>query len=206
MFFARLNYTELLSWAISKLLSLQKSHYFCWMRNKAYKISAILLCGLLIYNSLGYFLVLSAMRIAVRQQKWNQLSSLPIEKLSVFCFEKSGSSSLKIINEREILVDGKLYDVVRKTEIGSKTTYYCLRDLKEESLIAKIRSFNHSQHQFPNKNTARIIVEKIIKTAVILDRKPLIIRNYTILKPNITFLPLSGPFFRILLPPPKIFC
>jgi hypothetical protein len=172
----------------------------------AYKISAILLCGLLIYNSLGYFWVLSAMRIAVRHQKWTQLSSLPEHELSVFSFTKSENSRIKVLNKREVFVDGILYDVVRKVEKGSKTIYYCSPDLKEQSLIAKTRLFNSQQHQMPTKNTAKLIVEKIIKTAIFEDLKHLITRNYTIDLFNCSFLPISGPFFRILLPPPKTFC
>ena len=202
----RLNYTELLSCAISKLLSLLKSDYFCGMCKIAYKISAILLCGLLIYNSLGYFWVLSAMRIAVRQQKWSQLSSLPEQELSIFSFEKSDRSRIKVLNKREIFVDGILYDIVRKVEKGGKTIYYCSPDIKEQSLIAKTRLFNSQQHQMPTKNTASLIVEKIIKTAVIQEIKHLITTNYTIDLFNFSFLPISGPFFRILLPPPKTSC
>jgi hypothetical protein len=58
----------------------------------------------------------------------------------------------------------------------------------------------------PTKNTAKLIVEKIIKTAIFEDLKHLITRNYTIDLFNCSFLPISGPFFRILLPPPKTFC
>ena len=176
------------------------------MQRKAYKISAILLCGLLIYNSLGYFLVLSAMRIAVRQQKWNLLSTIPEQKLSIFTFDKSGLSRLKVVNKREIIVDGKLYDVVRKTIKGKKTIYYCFHDLKEQTLIAKTRLFNSQQHQMPNKNTARLIVEKIIKTAVIQDKNYPIARIYTVSNSIFNLLPISGPFFSILLPPPEPSC
>ncbi|MEI8048588.1 MAG: hypothetical protein WCI92_14495 [Bacteroidota bacterium] len=184
-----------------------KTDYFCRMQRASYKISAILLCGLLIYNSLGYFLVLSVVRMAVRQQKWAQLSSIPDQQLTIFVFNKEGANPrLKAVNKHEILVDGKLYDVARKIEKGTSVTYYCLRDSKEESLIARTRIFNSQQHQLPANNTARLIAEKIIKTAVVKDKTVYISGSYSNHFFSFKLSPYIGPYSVILVPPPRPSC
>ncbi len=184
-----------------------KTDYFCRMQRASYKISAILLCGLLIYNSLGYFLVLSVMRMAVRQQKWAELSTIPDQQLTIFVFKNDGSNPrLKKVNKREILVDGKLYDVARKIEKGISITYYCLRDSKEESLIARTRIFNSQQHQLPVNNTARLIAEKIIKTAVVIDKTVCISVSYSNHFFSFKLSPYTGPYSVILVPPPRTSC
>ncbi len=135
-------------------------------------IVSVLLCGLLIYNSLGYFFVLSVMKYSVRQQKWAQLKSLPEEKLEKFIFPKNSTQrKYKVVNSREIEVNGNLYDVVRKTEGNSTIVFYCVHDKKEQSLIAKTRVFHSHAHQSPLKNTAKLLFDKIIKTALIQTTK-----------------------------------
>jgi len=107
------------------------------------------------------------MKMSVRHQKWATLSQIPDNKLTTFIFfKKSPNTELKIINSREIEVNGNIYDVVRKEQNAKQTIYRCIHDKKEQNLIAKTRFFNSETHQSPIKNTARLIFEKIIKTAL----------------------------------------
>jgi len=108
------------------------------------------------------------MRIAVRQQKWAHLKTIPENQLSTFIFASDKPDSrLKVLNEHEIIVDGKLYDVVRKSDDGKRTKYLCKYDHKEEALIEKTRLFNSRAQQMPIQNTTRLIAEKIIKSGII---------------------------------------
>jgi hypothetical protein len=177
------------------------------MQKATLKISALVLCGLLIYNSLGYFMVVSIMRISVRHQKWAQLSTIPDQQLTRFVFTKNKPNArLKHVNEREIMVDGNLYDIARKVDDGSNITYYCVHDRKEQNLIAKTRLFNTMAQPAPVKNTARLIIEKIIKTADFNHQTEKIIPDYIQLYTFITKLIYSGPVISILLPPPQSYC
>ena len=177
------------------------------MQKAILKISSILLCGLLIYNSLGYVLVLSAMRMSVRQQKWAQMSSIPEQQLTRFVLNKNTPSTrIKHVNEREIIVDGKLYDIARKTIDGPIITYYCVHDKKEQNLIAKTRLFHTMSQPEPVKNTAQLIIEKIIKTAILKTQPAKVdidsFQTFTL----ISTLIYSGPVISILLPPPQFSC
>ena len=177
------------------------------MQKASLKISALILCGLLIYNSLGYFLVLSVMRVAVRQQKWAQLSTIPEQQLTSFIFNKNSSDPrLKIVNKREITVDGKLYDIVRKYDNGKTITYFCVHDFKEQTLISKTRLYNSRAQQMPLQNKARLIIEKIITTGIFNTQADRIdidsFQTYSL----ISTLFYSGPVISILLPPPQFSC
>lgn len=176
------------------------------MRKATLRISSLLLCGLLIYNSLGYFLVLSVMRVAVRHQKWIRLSTLTDQNLTIFIFDKtSPGQDLRIVNNHEIVVKGRLYDVVRKNEDGKYIKYSCVHDNQEETLISKTRQFNANAQQMPLRNTARLMVDKIIKTAIANEVKD----SYSecSLHPYGNFYKLhySDPKIQIYLLPPESF-
>jgi hypothetical protein len=177
------------------------------MQKTSLKISAIVLCGLLIYNSLGYFLVLSVMRVAIRHEKWSQLSTIPDEQLTSFSINKNiPDSRIKIVNQREILVNGKLYDIARKKDNGTAVTYYCKHDREEESLISKTRHFNSQAQQSPLQNKARFILDKIIKTGVFAEETNLFSNSYFILLSHSVGIHYSGPSIQIAQPPPQSCC
>jgi hypothetical protein len=177
------------------------------MQKATFKISALILCGLLIYNSLGYLMVFSLIRISMQKQKWAQISTIPVHQLTAFVFEKQKPNSrLKIVNKREIEVDGKLYDIARMVDDGKSITYYCVYDKKEEKLIANSRLLNSMAQPVPVKNTTSLIIDNIIKTAVfdyqingfcferIQHNTPFAGRNYSV------------PDIFILVPPPQTCC
>lgn len=181
-----------------------KTDYFCRMQKIAYKFSALFLCGLLIYNSLGYFLVLSAMRLAIRQQKWAQLSSIPEQQLTTYIFTKnSRDSRLEIENNREIRIYGKLYDVVRKIDDGKQIKYFCVYDHEEETLISKTRLFNSKAQQMPVQSTARNIIDKIIKSGIFTEKTFFITENSIAFNPACPGNSYSGPIIQVSSPPPQ---
>jgi hypothetical protein len=177
------------------------------MRKALLKISSLLLCGLLIYNSLGYFLVLTVIRVAERHQKWAQLSAIPDQQLTPFVFDNANPGErLKILDEGEILVDGKLYDVVRKTTDGKRSKYLCVHDREEETLIAKTREFNSQTQPLPVQNTARLIFDKIIKTGIFDANTNKSFKNYTVIHSLIIEKQYSVPTIQISIPPPQQCC
>jgi hypothetical protein len=173
--------------------------------NKAFiKIPSLLLCGLLIYNSLGHILVLTVMRMAIRHQMWEKLSIIPDQDLTMFVIAKnSPPAGFKIENEHEIIVDGKLYDIVRKTDDGAHVKYFCVYDHNEQTLITRARQFNSQAQQMPLQNLARLMVEKIIKTAVIAAEASSIKEHSVIPFSNFCEAHYSVPWIQIALPPPQ---
>jgi hypothetical protein len=168
------------------------------------KIVSVLLCGLLIYNSLGHLLVFSVIRMSVRHQMWSQLSTIPESSLTTFIFDKnSARQRLSVVNKREIKVDGRMYDVVRKTVFGKNVKYVCINDEKEEILLSKAKLVNSQSEQQPGRNIARVIAAKIISSAIITDETEdfdtCTFAAIIIFEPA----PDAGPGIQVTSPPPK---
>jgi len=106
------------------------------------------------------------MHQALRQQMWSRLNSIKDEDLTTFVFSSLNQGKLIVVNKHEILVDGKLYDVVKKTVSGKQTTYVCINDRQEEKLLAKMKQASTGTQQLPQGKLARIIADHIIKSAV----------------------------------------
>ena len=144
------------------------------------------------------------MRQAVRHQKWARLSKVPDIDLTTFIIKKnSPDPEFKIENDHEIIVNGKLYDVVRKVENGGSVKYFCVHDKKEETLISKTRLFNSQAQQMPVQNTKRLIVEKIIKTGIIIEKTAFANEGNYFSFLNFGEVHYSGPGIQITLPPPQ---
>jgi len=173
--------------------------------NKVFiKISSLLLCGLLIYNSLGHILVLTVMRVAIRQQMRDNLSTIQDKDLTMFFIAKnSPPAGFKIENDREIFVGGNLYDIVRKIDDGIHVRYFCIHDKKEQTLITRARQFNSQAQQMPLQNLARLMVDSIIKTGVITDEANSFKEHSVIPFSNFCEAHYSVPWIQIALPPPK---
>ena len=174
------------------------------MQKGVLKLLSVVLCGLLIYNSLGYFFVFSAIKTSLRHQKWATLARIPDSELTYFRFSKTTlNPDLKIINSREILVNGSLYDVVRKKVTADIVEYFCVYDKDEEKLIARVRQVNTTSYPAPLKNTSRIILEQIIKNAVCADP---ITTQTVIISAKLGLIVgeiYTTPSLSILSPPPK---
>jgi hypothetical protein len=147
------------------------------------------------------------MRIAIRQQKWAHIQSIPDKELTTFIFNKHNpGTKLKILNSHEIQVDGRLFDVARTNDDGKTITYHCVYDNKEETVIEKTRKFNSMAQPMPAKNNTRLIIENIIKTAFFsLDIEKSILPVLYI-SSGYTIASYSDPSISVLSPPPQSFC
>ena len=106
------------------------------------------------------------MHQALRQQMWSGLGNMQDKDLTTFTFTGSNAGKIILVNKHEIIVDGRLYDIVKKTVSKKHTTYICINDRQEEKLLAKIKQHNRQAHQLPQDKLARIIIDNIIKSAI----------------------------------------
>lgn len=153
-------------------------------------------------------IVFSSVRMIIRQQAYANLSTSPEKALTVITIQKT--DRIVIFKGRrmpEIKVDGKMYDIVRQKDNGSSISYYCLRDRKEEQLIHKAGLLtDQSKNNNPLSKTANLILDQIIKTALLLEKQglkePQPVEFFFHCKNHI----YSGPLLPVLAPPPQQFC
>lgn len=157
---------------------------------------------------MGYMLVYSSMRMILRQQTFAKLSNISDTALTVFTISKTNKPLLlKGKRMPEIKIDGKMFDIVRQKDNGSSITYFCLRDRKEEQLIRKASLItDHSKSNNPLSETSRLMLDQIIKTALLSEKQGL--------KDSLTVEILFGskiynyigPILSVPAPPPQHFC
>jgi hypothetical protein len=177
---------------------------FALMRKSLLKISSVLICGLLVYNSLGYFWVLSVTRIAARELKQARLSALPDSELTVFEFPVSGpNANFHRMNESEIRISNRLFDVVRTRVHGNSVSYYCYADKSEESLIAKTRLINAHSQPGPTQQKAKLIFEKIIKMCTLAQPQRVPVLTAALIHEELPSYKLITPVLPVFLPPPR---
>lgn len=157
---------------------------------------------------MGYMVVYSTMRMVLRKQIFAKISTIPETSLTTFTILKTDRSlSLKDCKMSEIKVGGKMYDIVRQKDNGSSITYFCLRDQREEQLIVKSALLNdHSKSRNPFTKTTRLILDQIIKSALLSEKSGL--KEY----PSVEVL-FDGkchtypcPVLPVPAPPPQQFC
>lgn len=171
-------------------------------------IIALLLCGVFLYNTTGYMIVFSSVRMILRQQAFADLSTSPQKALTVITIQKT--DRIVILKGRrmpEIKVDGKMYDIVRQKDNGNSISYYCLRDRKEEKLLREASLLtDHSQSNNPLSKTSSLILDQIIKTALLGEKQ-----DFKGSQPNDFFFHsknhiYSGPLLPVPAPPPQQVC
>lgn len=173
---------------------------------KALKVSiAVLLCGLILYNSLGYWMVFSFVQSKIKDHAFATIAHLPEKSLIPITLPINNTSRLiQKKNRLEIKLDGQMYDVVKSRINGNNITYYCIRDIKEERMIQKIGLLNRTgKNELPLRKTALLIIDHVIKTALINGN--LTFSNFSVKFKNVaqTIVKYSAPLILIPAPPPQ---
>ncbi len=174
---------------------------FALMKRVCLSCVSVLLVGLFIYNSLGYYFVNQAIRLIHKQEVFALLSQTPDHLLVTFIIEKSKINELNIQGPMaEITIGGKKFDIKKQVDSGSYVTIYCKPDKFEDKIISKSLKINNKiQNNKPVSKTAVLILDSIIKTALLSeDSKPvehyrlieaIVINSNSLLNPE-----LSVPF------------
>lgn len=154
---------------------------------------------------MGYVVVSSVSRVMLRKQVFSNLSSIPDHQLIAITVPKN--NQLTFINKRkqlEIKVDGQMYDVVRLKDNGKSITYFCFRDHKEEQMIKKsILLTDQSKNANPVSKTSRLILDQIIKSALLSEKQDLKILSTTMLFSDNSDYFYYDPILPVPAPPPQ---
>jgi hypothetical protein len=141
------------------------------MRHALLVFTSIILVGLFIYNSLGYYFVNQAIRLIHKGQVFESLPDIPDDLLVSIQVSKNGNSTdLNFESSKEITYKGRKYDVKKVIDQGSYITYLCFQDIKEDLLIEKNREITgRLLDGKPYSKAANLILDNIIKIAIVPD-------------------------------------
>jgi hypothetical protein len=99
----------------------------------------VILVAAFLYNIFGYYVVFQVNRTKVRSEMKQQLASAKKKICVLSIFDAEKDPSFHRIHAKEFLYKGQMFDVLRESKNGRTTTFYCLRDVKEELLMAGLR-------------------------------------------------------------------
>lgn len=83
----------------------------------------------------GFYIYFFAQLQVVRREMRAKLKELPTEQLDLIVLSRAEYQTAKV-EEHEIKVEGKMYDISRVLERNGKVFVYCLHDKAEDNLLA----------------------------------------------------------------------
>jgi len=99
----------------------------------------VLLMAAVLYNIFGYFVVYQVNRAQVRSEMRKKIASEGRQVLVLKIVNAEKDPSFRRIDNREMEFNDCLYDVLYELKKGDTTTFYCIRDTREEILMAGMR-------------------------------------------------------------------
>ena len=99
------------------------------------KIPSILFLLLLLINGVGFYVFYILQLYQIKAEMRVALKTLPDDRLDIFKLTEEQYQE-SIVEEGEIKVDGKMYDVARVSHMNGFVKVYCLHDEKEDNLFA----------------------------------------------------------------------
>ena len=117
------------------------------------KLVSIFLILLIGFNSFGlFFFYWGEIQLCkIKADEYSNADYMPAKSLTIF---SSATKGLDLVDKKEILVDGKLYDIV-KTEISNGITlYYTISDEEEDEYVQNLSDWgknNAEEKSLPGK-------------------------------------------------------
>lgn len=96
---------------------------------------SIALISFFFLNFLGVYLYFGVRLMQIRTEMKTALRNLPNEKLTTFTFTESELKQVRV-DEGEIKVKGKMYDIARMERADQNIIIYALHDVAEDNLLA----------------------------------------------------------------------
>lgn len=139
-----------------------------------------------ILNSFGYIILFEQQRFeASLEMKEKIASSYLLDELTFITIEKKADSpKLNWKDDNEFELDGKMFDVVKKTESSDSIFIYCINDIKEESIVKSLLKYyddlaNRKQNSPAQKRILHnIITFALLNNAISVVRSDRIISDY----------------------------
>ena len=170
------------------------------------KLIAIITIFIILYNTIGNLIVLESMYYSIHNDIRTQLiKSIPINNLITFKIEITSKIKPRFVDNDEFIYNGKMYDVIKKENIGNTTIYYCLNDTKEDELFLNLnKEVKNTMESNPVQNKTQQILKKInIPLFYEVNKDYHINISKKVIFPN-NILTLNYTFIDVLTPPPVL--
>jgi hypothetical protein len=96
---------------------------------------SIFVLGIFLAHFAGFYIYFFTQLHLVRQEMRAKLKELPAEELDLLILSMEEYQHAKV-EEHEVKVDGKMYDIARVEQLGNQVLIYCVHDAAEDNLLA----------------------------------------------------------------------
>jgi hypothetical protein len=114
----------------------------------------------LLVNLMGHFVIFQCNQFLLHHQMKDMVKSGTfadnLERIRIS--NKSNNTCLKFMDENEFYFQNKLYDIVARVTNIDSTTYICIQDKNEQSLINNFTLFLHQHSDFRDNAKAKPIL------------------------------------------------
>jgi len=97
---------------------------------------------LFLFNTLGYYVIFELSKFLIKKEMREMVSRQTSAVTVLTVPDAENNPDLRRIDKREILFKHKMYDIIREVRQGKSITFYCIRDTKEENLLAGFKKIN----------------------------------------------------------------
>ncbi|MCX6163572.1 MAG: hypothetical protein NTU73_01715 [Ignavibacteriae bacterium] len=138
------------------------------------KLLSISLIFLIAFNAGGYFFIYSQLENHFKQIAFNKVNEfIPLEKLEKIELNNKSVSSeamknFKAIDDKEILYNGKMYDIYKVEYQNEITILYCVNDENEDIIHCAFTEYLNEKN---NDNDVKAVTN-IIKILITLALEP----------------------------------
>ncbi|MGA9115141.1 MAG: hypothetical protein WB626_00010, partial [Bacteroidota bacterium] len=110
------------------------------------RLTASILLGLYLYNLAGYIPVCLAEQAQAKSRMRRSIRhDPPAGLLHLVRLSPGECARLRWLEEDEFVLEGRMYDVVRRTERAGAVLLLCVRDEEEEALIRRMHAHIEAQ-------------------------------------------------------------
>ncbi len=155
------------------------------------KILSAIIILLVLFNTFGFELIFSIALSECKNEAISVIKSLEEENnLKVLHISKKNIKNVIRLNDKEIQINGELFDVFKEEEIGSEVVFYCYHDEKEQRLINDFHRSEKKEQSTTKENEARFVLKNLVKNYI--NPEDIIINESNELEKIIIF---SVPFY-----------
>jgi hypothetical protein len=108
----------------------QMFHYL----GKVKRMYAMLILAILLMNTAGFYVYYAVQLQQIRYEMRQVLKLLPDHALEVLTLSHAAYNAAKV-EEHEVRVQGKMYDIARIAVSGDSVKVFCIHDAKEDNLV-----------------------------------------------------------------------
>jgi hypothetical protein len=171
------------------------------------KLASRILLLLFLYNSIGYFFIFKCVQSAIKKQASQTIQSHPPDKLlKDIAFHKNNLNAINWMEEdKELLYNGRLYDVAKTTETTDSVIYHCLSDVLEDDLNDQLddhvkNNVTENTLKHPSKKAPLEPIQLYFSTGPFLSFDLLSFSIYPPVSLSASYLPV---YIEMIAPPPK---